>query len=55
MESYSLNKRPAFFPSVAAELFFEADANSAGMSALFDTEIDAELDAILNATEQSTV
>ncbi|MEW1614897.1 MULTISPECIES: hypothetical protein [unclassified Streptomyces] len=55
MESYSLNKRPAFFPSVAAELFFEADANSTGMGALFDTEIDAELDAILNATEQSTV
>lgn len=55
MESYSLAKKPAFFPSVSAELFFEAEANSAGVNALFDTELDAELDAILNATEDTTV
>ncbi|MET9914240.1 hypothetical protein ABZZ74_47350 [Streptomyces sp. NPDC006476] len=55
MDSYSLAKKPAFFPSVSAELFFEAEANSAGVSALFDTELDAELDAILNATEDTTV
>ncbi|MFE0421351.1 hypothetical protein [Streptomyces sp. NPDC058953] len=55
MESYSLAKRPAFFPAVSAELFFEAEASTLGAGALFDSEVDAELDAILNATENSTI
>lgn len=55
MESYSLTKKPAFFPAVSAELFFEAEANSTGFDALFDTALDSELDAILSATEDATV
>ncbi|WP_170837772.1 hypothetical protein [Streptomyces sp. TP-A0874] len=53
MESYTLAKKPAFFPSVALEVFFEAEANSAETTALFDNEIDAELDAILNSPSDS--
>ena len=53
MESYTLAKKPAFFPSITAELFFEAEANSTDATALFDSEVDAELDAILNTSEDS--
>jgi len=42
------DKEPAFFPTVAAELFFEAEADEE-TPAFFDAdlELDAELDAIL--------
>jgi len=41
-------KEPAFFPAVAAELFFEAEAEGAPNSQFeASPELDAELDAIL--------
>jgi hypothetical protein len=46
VENYPFEKKPAFFPSVSAEMFFEAQA----MPELFENvEVDAELDALLNA------
>jgi hypothetical protein len=48
----TLTKKPAFFPSVSAEIFFEAEAqdDAAGSHAeTIDSDIDAELDAILSA------
>ncbi|MBM7771679.1 hypothetical protein JOD54_001883 [Actinokineospora baliensis] len=54
MSNYSLAKKTAFFPAVTAEVFFEAEASGTGAGVLFSSEIDAELDAILNATEVTT-
>ena len=55
-------KKPAFFPSVSAEVFFEAeDARDAGNLKLdtLDGDLDAELDRILGmanpASTQSKV
>jgi hypothetical protein len=45
MENYPFEKKPAFFPIVTSELFFEAEALA---SDLFeDVEVDTELDALL--------
>jgi hypothetical protein len=52
MRSYSLAKKPAFFGSATDELFFEAQSNSAEIIPLFDDQLDAELDAILNALDE---
>ncbi|MBC7271468.1 MAG: hypothetical protein H5T76_22635 [Streptomyces sp.] len=55
MTNYPLTKKPAFFPSPMGEIFFEADASTAGgQEILFDTALDAELDAILNSSEDAT-
>lgn len=40
-----LVKKPAFFPAVSAEIFFEAEADVSEL--VFDNDLDAELDAIL--------
>jgi len=49
MADYPFEKKPAFFPSVNAEVFFEAEAMADN---LFDNvEIDAELDALLSLTK----
>ncbi|MFI6080784.1 hypothetical protein ACIBBB_07375 [Streptomyces sp. NPDC051217] len=54
MINYPLSKKPAFFPSPMGEVFFEADAGTAGgQEILFDTALDAELDAILNSGEET--
>ncbi|WP_158674689.1 hypothetical protein [Streptomyces hoynatensis] len=53
MESYPFEKKPAFFPAVTAELFFDADALA---SELFGEEtdddalegVDTELDELLS-------
>lgn len=41
-------KKPAFFPSVAAELFFESEDENVKPES-FDAELDAELDDILSS------
>ena len=43
---YPFEKKPAFFPSVTVELFFEADALS--VEGFADVPVDTELDALLN-------
>ncbi|MEV8327641.1 hypothetical protein [Kitasatospora sp. NPDC056731] len=46
MANYPFEKKPAFFPALNAEVFFEAEAMANG---LFDNvEVDAELDALLS-------
>jgi hypothetical protein len=46
MESYPYEKKPAFFPAVTSELFFEADAMTEGL--FEDVQVDTELDALLS-------
>jgi len=41
-------KKPAFFPFVSAEVFFEADAQSKVTLETLDSDLDAELDEILS-------
>jgi hypothetical protein len=51
MKGYLLEKKPAFFPFVAAEVFFEAEAASddtAEAIQTLDVDLDAELDDILS-------
>ncbi|WP_326821663.1 hypothetical protein OHA77_05965 [Streptosporangium sp. NBC_01639] len=48
MENFLFEKKPAFFPSATAELFFESE-NEGVAPGIFDAELDAELDDILNA------
>lgn len=55
MANYSFEKKPAFFRTPTAEMFFEAeamdtDAVIADLSV--NANVDAELDAILNAQPQ---
>ncbi|MET8628887.1 hypothetical protein ABZW30_34995 [Kitasatospora sp. NPDC004669] len=46
MANYPFEKKPAFFPSMNAEVFFEAEAMA---DSLFDNvEVDADLDALLS-------
>jgi hypothetical protein len=50
-------KKPAFFPSVSAEVFFEAeDARDAGDLKLdtLDCDLDAELDRILSMADPAS-
>ncbi|MFC9718361.1 hypothetical protein [Micrococcus luteus] len=46
MNSDILDKKPAFFPSAAAELFFESENETANRDIL-DTQLDSELDQVL--------
>lgn len=48
MHESILGKKPAFFPFVSAEIFFEADANT-DLEVLNDIDIDleSELDELL--------
>jgi len=49
MQMYSPEKKPAFFPFVSAEIFFEADAQEGGLNIeTVSADLDAELDEILN-------
>lgn len=51
MKDYPFQKRPAFFPFVSAEIFFEAEADvKAGDLETLDVDLDAELDQILSTT-----
>lgn len=48
MNEYPFEKKPAFFPFVSAELFFEAeDVDNVVDLGAFDAELEAELDEIL--------
>lgn len=47
MANVLFEKKPAFFPSATAELFFESE-NEAVAPEVLDTELDSELDEILN-------
>ncbi|MGE4043610.1 MAG: hypothetical protein AB7F35_02065 [Acetobacteraceae bacterium] len=51
---YPFSKKPAFFPFVSAEVFFEAsetDAIEAKGASVDDEALDSELDKILGLTE----
>lgn len=50
MVSYMPEKKPAFFPFVSAEVFFEADAQKSEDALTIETapDLDAELDEILS-------
>ncbi len=48
MNEYPFEKKPAFFPFVSAELFFESeDIESSVDTKALDAEFEAELDDIL--------
>lgn len=51
MNDFELEKKPAFFPFVSAEVFFEAESAEGDVTefaAAFDgADLDAELDAVL--------
>ena len=49
MTDYPFQKKPAFFPSVSAEIFFEAEAEVEELMTL-DVDLDSELDEILSTT-----
>ncbi len=49
MNDNLFNKKPAFFPSVSAEIFFEAEAEIEELATL-DVNLDSELDEILSTT-----
>jgi len=54
MQMYPFSKKPAFFPFVSAEVFFEAsetDAIGAEETSLDNEALDSELDKILGLTE----
>ncbi len=59
METYSYEKKPAFFRCLCAYMFFEAEASSdeivenlnSTLSLDADPELDAELDEILGLQE----
>jgi hypothetical protein len=46
VDSYPFEKKPAFFPVLTAELFFEADALTGDL--FEDAEVDTELDELLS-------
>lgn len=50
MRDYPFEKKPAFFPFVTAEVFFEAEETELDLSKIeaLDTQLDAELDAELD-------
>jgi hypothetical protein len=48
MDASILGKKPAFFPFVSAEIFFEADAGS-GADGLEDLDLDLDLESELDA------
>jgi hypothetical protein len=48
MNDYQLAKKPAFFPFVTAEVFFEAEAAESAPMMDVDIDLDAELDDILS-------
>jgi hypothetical protein len=50
MLTYAIEKKPAFFPFVSAEVFFEADALRDENALTIETvpDLDAELDDILS-------
>lgn len=51
MKDYPLEKKPAFFPFVTAEIFFEAEAAGDTESPdTLDVDLDAELDEILSTS-----
>ena len=49
MKEYPFEKKPAFFPFVNAEVFFEAEATEidTANAAAADADMDSELDEIL--------
>lgn len=49
MREYPFQKKPAFFPFVTAEVFFEAEEADVDMTKLeaLDAELDSELDELL--------
>ena len=49
MNDHLFHKKPAFFPSVSAEIFFEAEAEVEELATL-DVDLDYELDEILSTT-----
>ncbi|MFI8529925.1 hypothetical protein ACIGMX_06685 [Streptomyces aquilus] len=52
MESYSLEKKPAFFRTTSVAMFFESEAVETEVvlgSLAEDIDVDAELDALLGA------
>ncbi len=55
MLSYPFEKKPAFFPFVSSEVFFEArgdNSNESEVSRVGDEALDAELDKILGLVEE---
>lgn len=46
MHGSVLGKKPAFFPFVSAEIFFESDAG-ANLEGLDDLDLESELDELL--------
>jgi hypothetical protein len=51
MQVYPFCKKPAFFPFVSAEVFFEANAIEAENVLVDNGALDSELDKILGLTE----
>ena len=54
MQMYPFDKKPAFFPFVSAEMFFEAsetDTFGAEKTRVDNEALDSELDKILGLTE----
>lgn len=49
MQDQLFGKKPAFFPFVSAEVFFEAESDVDVLD--FDTDLDAELDEILRTSD----
>ena len=49
MNNYPFEKKPAFFPFVTAEVFFEAEDADVDLTKLgsLDADLDAELDDLL--------
>lgn len=47
MKDYPFQKKPAFFPFVSAEIFFEAEADVTELETL-EADLDSELDEILS-------
>jgi len=47
MHESILGKKPAFFPFVSAEIFFEADAGT-GLEGLDGLDLESELDELLS-------
>lgn len=53
MKDHPFQKKPAFFPFVSAEIFFEAEAEVEACASeleTLDVDLDAELDEILSTT-----
>jgi len=55
VDNFPFQKKPAFFPFVTAEVFFDAedadvDATALGLAEKLDAELEAELDDVLQTT-----